>query len=229
MIELQSSPVPLLEMFDGSYAPAARRHDVIATTMVDVASTEAWKVRDLVWTETLIREAQPIDNPRQSAGRLVRLWANCTSDITFEQMIPSLTLLAQTTNPYLDAATSRGMWKWVSASACGRKIAADEKRWMELYQAVGDRNAAGMASNGNAILQTLKGAPNETSEFVFLATVAGLVCSGEPDRSRMLLEQGNTWVRSTFRVVDQRYLASAINRPRDAANPQICRGVAPPK
>ncbi len=229
MIELQSSPVPLLEMFDGSYAPAARRHDVIATTMVDVASTEAWKVRDLVLNETLIREAQPIDNPRQSAGRLVRLWANCTSDITFEQMIPSLTLLAQTTNPYLDAATSRGMWKWVSASACGRKIAADEKRWMELYQAVGDRNAAGMASNGNAILQTLKGAPNETSEFVFLATVAGLVCSGEPERARILLEQGNTWVRSTFRVVDQRYLASAINRPRDAANPQICRGVAPPK
>src|SRR5258706_13895353 len=98
MIELQSSPVPLLEMFDGSYAPAARRHDVIATTMVDLASAEAWKGRDLVLNETLIREAQPTDNPRQSAGRLGRLWANCPSDVTLEQMMPTPTLLAQAHN-----------------------------------------------------------------------------------------------------------------------------------
>jgi spermidine synthase len=226
MIELQSSPVPLLEMLDGSHQPAAKRHDVIATTMVDLASSEAWRVRDMVLNETLIREPQPIDNPRQSAARLVRLWGNCASELNFEQVIPSLTLLAQATNPFLDAQTSRSIWKWVGASACGKKIAADEKRWIELFQAVGDRNAAGMAASGNLVLQTLTGAPTETSEFVFLSTVTGLVCAGEPERARILLEQANTWVRPSFRVFDQRYLVSAINRPREAANPQLCRGVA---
>src|SRR5260370_15923163 len=48
MIELQSSPVPLLEMLDGSYAPAARRQDVIATTVVDLASTQSCQARDIV-------------------------------------------------------------------------------------------------------------------------------------------------------------------------------------
>jgi len=226
LIELRSSPVPMLEMFDGSHTPAPGRHDAIPTIMVDFGSADAWKLRDVVMNETRVREPHLVDNPRQTGARLVRLWANCNSEMNFDQMIPSFTALAQATTPYLDPQALAAMWRWVSASPCGRKIPAEERRWLELYQAVAERNAATMAAAGNALLPTLKGPPTETSEFAFLATVTGLVCNGEPERARILLEQANTWVRHGVRVFEQRYLISAINRPRNAANPQACRASA---
>ena len=227
MIELQSSPVPLLEMFDGAHAPAPRRHDVIATTMVDVSAGEAWRLRDIVLNAAAAREPpHPIDNPRQSAARLVRIWAACSSDLRFEQMLPSLTVLAQATNPYLDREEAKNVWRWISESSCGRKATPEERRWVELYHAVGARDAATMAVTGNALLQSHTGPATETSEFAFLATVAGLLCRGEPERARILLEQATTWVRHGVRVMDQRYLIGMMNRPRDPSRP-ACRGIPP--
>jgi hypothetical protein len=83
-----------------------------------------------------------------------------------------------------------------------------------------------MAANGMPLLEASKGAPTETTEFAFLASVAGFACHGEPERARILLEQAGRWVRRGMRVSDQRFLASTASLRRSAALPPDCRAGA---
>ena len=223
LIDLQTSPVPLLEMLDGSHAPASSPHEVVPTTMVDLSADQAWRLRDTVMGLGSRREPLVIEGGREASARLVRLWSNCTSEMTFEQMLPALTMLAQSTNPYLHRDAARKMWQWIDDSPCAKKLSAPDKRWIALFSAVAARDAAGMAANGMPLLEASKGAPSETTEFAFLASVAGFVCHGEPERARILLEQAPRWMRSGVRVSDQRFLASTANLRRPSTLPPDCR------
>ena len=110
LIELQSSGVPLLEMLDGSSPPVAKRHEMIAITQVDVAVGRAWAARDSVLALGAARDVtRPIETAPDSAARLVRLWAGCRSELAFEQMLPSLRLVAEATIlPARDSALESG-------------------------------------------------------------------------------------------------------------------------
>jgi hypothetical protein len=217
----------LLEMLDGSHSPAAGPRDVVATTMVDLSANEAWRLRDTVMGLGSRREPLVVEHGREASARLVRLWSHCTSEMSFEQMLPALTVLAQATNPYLHRDAAKKMWQWIDDSPCGRKLSALDKRWMGLFSAVAARDAAGMAANGMPLLEASKGAPSETTEFAFLASVAGFLCHGEPERARILLEQADRWVRRGVRVSDQRFLASTTNLRRPSTTlPPDCRAGA---
>ena len=216
LIELLTSPVPVLEMLDGSHRPAKERHEVIPTTMVDLASNEAWRLRDTVMGTATTRDPVVVENQRESAARLVRLWSTCTSDLAFEQMIPALTVVAQSTNPYLQPEAARRMWRAIDESPCGRRLDATQKSWMNLFHAIAMRDAAAMSSTGKTLLEAAKGAPTEMTELAFLAAVTGYECQGEPERARILLEKGDAWVRAGQRIAERRYLAALLSVPRDA-------------
>jgi predicted membrane-bound spermidine synthase len=221
LVELLIAPVPLLEMLDGSHAPAAAPHAIIPTTMTDLSSTEAWRLRGVVLGTSTSKEPLVLDNGRESAARLVRAWSQCNSDLSFEQVLPALTLLAQATNPYLDPASATSLWRSVEATPCGRRLTPDERRWTDLFTAVAQRSAEGMAA-GRALLEKA-GPPSEVTEFAWIASVAGLICRGEPERARILLEKADTWMRPNQRLSERRYLGAMIDPRRQVVETATCK------
>jgi spermidine synthase len=221
LMDLLVAPVPLLEMLDGSHLPAAGRHEVIAITLVDLASNEAWRLHDAVTGTAGAREPIAMDNVREAAARLVRSWGQCNSDLAFEQVLPAMTVVAQSIGPHLDAATGGAIWRGLESSPCGRRLTADERRWTALFAAVSQRSAEGMAEGRMLLERPVP--PSEVTEFVLIASVAGLICRGEPERARILLEKADTWVRPNQRLAERRYLAAMLEPRRTLNETATCK------
>ncbi len=226
LIELQSAGVPLLEMLDGASPPAARRHDMIPITVVDAAVGKAWTVHDSVLQIGAARDpARPIDTPQDSAARLVRLWAGCRSELAFEQMLPSLRLVAEATIPYLQKDAALEIWRPMTQSPCVKALPPEHRRWIELFEAVADRNADAMIATGAAILDATKTPPNEATEFAFLATATALVCKGERAKALLLFDRAKSFVRRDAHASEMRLIAALTDSrypafPRAGCHPR---------
>jgi len=224
LIELQSSGVPLLEMLDGSSSPVAKRHDMIPITVIDVAVRKAWAMHDGVLALGAARDAtKPIETAQDSAARLVRLWAGCRSELAFEQMLPSLRLVAEATIPYLQKDSALEIWRFVAQSPCVKSLPPEHKRWIELFEAVAERNQDAMIAKGAAILDATKTPPNEASEYAFLATATALMCKGERAKALLLFERAKLFVRRDAHPSEIRLIA-ALTDSRYPAFPRAgCR------
>ena len=210
---LQTSPIPLLEMFDPAAKPLARSSEVIPVTHVDHASNEAWLVHDTVLGMRKA-PAAPFGSPAELNSSVLHHWAvDCPADLTFERMLPILTNTADRLNPRLPPADAMRVWTWINASKCGKTLKPEQRHWLELFAAVAMRDPDHMAATGTALLDTLKGERSEASEYAFLASVTGLVCAAENARARGILELGyRHWLRAGARPVDLRYLGAQTRR-----------------
>jgi hypothetical protein len=221
LVDLLVSPVPLLEMLDGAHTAPAAPHDVLAMTMTDLAADESWRLRDVVMGVASPRQPLAMDNGRQSAAHLARSWSHCTSEITFDVVLPALAVVASL-NPHLDAAGAGSMWQAIERSPCGRRLKPEDQRWIALFDAAARRSADGMAQ-GRALLETPLGPPSEVSEYALLAAVTGLICRGEPERARILLEKADNWVRPGQRLTERRYLAAMLDPRRQVNETATCK------
>ncbi len=208
LTDLQMSPLPLLEMLDGSFRPSAKRPDTYPWSLADAASMTAWALRDAALGERSHgAPTAEFSDTHHTAAQLVELWAaSCPAALTFDQVLPHLVSIAGA-SAHLPSAAAVDMWKRLGASACGKRLTEAQRAWFDLFTAVAARDPDNMSAVGATLLEATRGTRSAATEYAFLAALAGHVCRGRAAPTEALFEQGSRdWIRPGMHVLELRYL-----------------------
>jgi spermidine synthase len=207
MTDLQLSPLPLLEMLDGSFHPSSRRPDTYPWALADAASVTAWKLRDASLGARASADAVEFSDSFHLAAQMVGLWGSaCPAGVTFEDMLPHLLSTAGAI-AHLPPDAAIDMWKRIGDSGCARRVSAANRVWFDLFSAVAARDPDAMSAAGATLLEGMRGTHSAAAEYAFIAAVAGHACRGRTQEADKLYEQGTqNWVRPGQHAVELRYL-----------------------
>jgi predicted membrane-bound spermidine synthase len=97
------------------------------------------------------------------------------SDIWFQ----SLYELSRTLNPMLSAADAKALWERIERSPCSAQLNADERQWMSLFRAVGERSAPDMARIAASLLTKTSDLPTGHRSYLVAAGMAGYLAQGK--------------------------------------------------
>jgi spermidine synthase len=207
---MQASPVPILEMLDGQYRPAARRSDAYVLVQSEMHLAGAWASYDGFFGTA------SGSGPSEDNARFVRLWTtNCSDRWGFDGILPSMVSLAEDVNTQLRPDTAGALWSAVSATPCGSRLTGTGRSWLELLDAVAHRDAPRMARSGADVLSASK-ERDGIREYAYFATVTALVCMGDMQAARQYLQQSGKWVRADQRLPELRLLSALSSSPRGA-------------
>jgi predicted membrane-bound spermidine synthase len=221
LIDLQAAPVPVLEMLAGAPPPPGRRTGGYLMTFGDQAAHDAWALHDALLGTP--REVAPPAQPRELAAQVARAWADCRSGLAFEQALPSLVSVGAAVNPALAPAAARRVWQSLAASACGKRLAEGERRWLDLLEAIAARDAQRMVALSVAVLDAAPRARGPESETAIFAGVTGALCLGNANAARVLLENGKArWIRVEANAVLLRFLEAQLAAPPAASPSAYC-------
>ncbi|MGQ0509053.1 MAG: spermidine synthase, partial [Betaproteobacteria bacterium] len=98
----------------------------------------------------------------------------------------SLANVARTLNPYLPPAEAEAVWTRIAAAPCHDGLHEYQRRWIALFRAVGQRDAAQAGHLAEVLLATQKDLGHENREYLLLAGMTGHVAAGAPARARTL-------------------------------------------
>jgi spermidine synthase len=96
------------------------------------------------------------------------------SDIWFH----SLYELARIVNPMLSADEAKGIWDRIERAPCASQLAPDERQWIGLFRAVGERSAPSMARLGEALLEKPSDLPSSHRSYLIAAAMTGYLAQG---------------------------------------------------
>ncbi|HEY2627683.1 MAG TPA: fused MFS/spermidine synthase [Usitatibacter sp.] len=215
LVDLQASPLPLLEMLDGTMHPAAQPVITGMQADTDFSAYEGWLVRD-----TLLGNSRPYNGmPRVGNAlrdaRIVEAWARtCPSTYKFPEILPSLGAVAASMNARIGRDAATQAWNNVAQSPCAKALDGGGREWISLFASVAQRDAEGMSLHGHAVLDASRGRKNVLTEYAFLATLAGDVCLGRRDDSEKLFAEGPAnWIDPKDHSAELRYLYAIAHAP----------------
>lgn len=216
LVDLQGSPIPMLEMLGAGPVPAMDRLDTIRTTYVDASTEHAWVLNDAL-SPSAKRTGGALAEPREMGAELVRLWAGCSSDLAFDQVLPAMLAVGEVTNPRLHPDVAAGLWRGVADSPCGRKLEPGQRLWVDMLAAIAGRDSAAMLVTSTSILDGSMERKDGAVEVAFLAAVTAAICRRNNAGARAMLEQGEQrWMRPGTRLIERRFLNSLALGPNDA-------------
>ena len=96
------------------------------------------------------------------------------SDIWFH----SLYELSRTLNPMLSAGDARAVWERIERAPCSAHLGPDERQWIGLFRAVGERSASEMARLAEALLAKTSELPSGHRQYLIAAGMAGWLAQG---------------------------------------------------
>jgi hypothetical protein len=176
--------------------------------VVEAGRQQAWAFHDTVMSGT----PSAIDvqmSGNAAAAFMVHSWATqCRDDYPFAAVLPHLQTVAQQVNPHIPPAAASEMWQWIARSPCGKRLSPEQRRWLDLFEAIGRRDPRAMAEHGRAVLATAgSDGPTSATETAVLAAAVGLVCMGQPREADVLLTQSAVrFMRKSERETELRYL-----------------------
>jgi spermidine synthase len=91
----------------------------------------------------------------------------------------SLYELARTLNPMLSAEDAKGVWDRIGRAPCAAQLAPDERQWVDLFRAVGERSGENMARVAEALLAKSSDLPGGHRQYLIAAGMAGLLAQGK--------------------------------------------------
>jgi spermidine synthase len=125
---------------------------------------------------------EPVAIPRQFQkdlelirARLIECRDVGRSDIWFH----SLYELARTLNPMLSADEAKAVWDRIERAPCSAQVTPDERQWIGLMRAVGERSAPDMARLAQALLEKTSDLPGSHRSYLIAAGMAGYLAQGK--------------------------------------------------
>jgi predicted membrane-bound spermidine synthase len=97
------------------------------------------------------------------------------SDIWFH----SLYQLARTLNPMLSPNEAKTLWERIERGPCSSRLAPEERQWIDLMKAVGNRSAPDMARLAEALLAKPSDLPAGHRQYLMAAGMAGYLAQGK--------------------------------------------------
>src|SRR6185503_4869332 len=152
--------------------------------------------------------------PDLMAAHLVREWIGCRSGLTFGQVLPSLVGLSRYVNTRLHPDVAAPVWRRIGESPCVKALAENERRWLDLFLAIAQRDTKRMLATAPALLDSVDEVKSTASEVALFATVVSLVCDGQSQRAQAILHVGTPrWVRPGQAGTEVRLLQALALRP----------------
>jgi len=130
---------------------------------------------------------EPVGLPRvlQKDLELTRLRGfECHDPQSFDIWFHSLYEVARLVNPWLTRAQAKQIWQKLESTPCYAKLPADYQRWIELFAAVGDRDAKQMAAMGEKLLEGTFTLPRGHRRYLLTSAMTGYLSLG--DRAKAL-------------------------------------------
>src|SRR5882672_1332072 len=97
------------------------------------------------------------------------------SDIWFH----SLYELARVLNPMLSAEEAKAVWDRIERAPCSAQVTPEERQWIGLMRAVGERSAPDMARLAEALLQKTSDLPGGHRSYLIATGMAGYLAQGK--------------------------------------------------
>jgi hypothetical protein len=139
--------------------------------------------------------------------------------------------MAEVINPNLGRQAATQVWKRIASSPCASRLPESDRRWLELFAAVAQRDPGGMSRIGTEILDANRGHRNSVTEYAFGATATGLVCQHRFEDANKLFTMGTKdWLPAGSAPVGMRYLYALANLADPSQWPAgaTCNSGAPP-
>ena len=211
LTQLRASPMPLLELFDGTVRPEVSSGEHFPVTYVDHAVGEAVRIREAVLGLGK-RASEPFATPGEFNATVMHHWAvNCPADMGFDRVLPLFATVAERLNPHLPPREALQVWAWLEHSKCGRTLTAEEHKWMLLFAAVAMRDAQEMADTGAVLLEQRKNQRGAPTEYAYLTALTGMVCQGQAEKGRALLRDASQYgIRVDTRPTELRFLTAQL-------------------
>ncbi len=185
LLEPPRSRRPINPLFQGAYA-----FERVENTRL------AWYARDFLLRA---RAPEPESVPTQLQKDLelvkVRL-IECRNPRELDVWLHSAIRVAKALNPYLAPDDAGAVWRRITASPCYAGLQDFQRRWLELFQAVGARNAPRMAELAASLLGTDQRLVTDAADYLLLAAMTGTIASGDKAKALELWGSHSPSVRA---------------------------------
>ncbi|MFQ5935145.1 MAG: spermidine synthase [Acidiferrobacterales bacterium] len=222
LVELQRAPLPALDMLGGStrvmgLTRVLERPDLHVTQ----STRTAMALRDFFANGSALTQRNIPDAIRRDA-ELVRLFIDrCKHAGSWTVWLASLHSVAVAMLPYLTPTELERVWDSLGVSRCNSRLEADQRTWIALFKAIGNRDAQTMAHMATDLLRD--GGEFELAQFNYLLATGmlGNIVAGSPQQAQTLWGKyakkvkGRGQPRMLFRLL----LAHAANGPVEVARP----------
>jgi hypothetical protein len=181
------APVPVLEMLasqrvTGFDAPA----NPVAPSTRRTLFTSARDSITFLTTGTLGRESS-VPLPRDIGILRAVVW-DCAAVPPRVNLAEVMLDVAGVVNPMSPAERAASLWSSLRNAKCAAKLGADEMRWLDLYEAVGARDAGRMAAAGSALVAA-PGISEAMRVYALTAAVTGQLAGGNHVEAQALLNE----------------------------------------
>jgi len=140
----------------------------------------------------------------------------CQMPRRLDVWLHALLRVAGAVNPYVSPAEADALWSRVRAAPCFATLYPFQQRWIDLFAAVGARDAARMAAIGTQLLETQPSLSSDAREYLLQATMSGAIVEGNAERAAAL------WDRYAVGLLRARAPALRLLRCRAAATRTEC-------
>ncbi|MCZ7565118.1 MAG: hypothetical protein M5U08_16165 [Burkholderiales bacterium] len=143
---------------------------------------------------------------------------DCVDPRKSDLWIRSATNIARAVNAALPPAEAAAVWRAFEAAPCAELLGTPERRWLDLFAAVAERDAPGMARLAGELLADARAQTPAVRHYLLTAALAGLIAERRYDAA---LQAWNAHARGIAVDLDVRllyaYLAVArrLNVPLD--------------
>jgi spermidine synthase len=108
----------------------------------------------------------------------------CLETKSFDIWVQSLFHVARTVNVAVEPAEADAIWSRFETAPCFRRLQDEDQAWVRLFRAVGNRDAAAMAGQADALLATAAELTPSQRVFLLRASLAGNILTGGLDRAQ---------------------------------------------
>jgi spermidine synthase len=197
IVRLATTPIPAVEMLDGEHL----RGGV-------AAADRPWLSRAVYAREALAARAYLLHG---AASDLAQAPASLRSDLELVRLlalecprgggavpIDRLFDVAAAMAPYLARDELRPVWDKFRTSPCFSRLGEPQRRWVALFAAVSERDAAKMAELAEMLLERNDASDAPRKDYLLAAAIIGRLTLGERERASAL------WRKFAGQVVSQR-------------------------
>jgi len=105
---------------------------------------------------------------------------DCWDPARHDVWLHSLFQVAIVVNPFLAPEEAGAIWRRFETAGCYGSLPQPHKLWIALFKAVGERDAANMASLAERLFATPSDLPAESRRYLLTATMTGYLAQNKP-------------------------------------------------
>jgi hypothetical protein len=199
--QLQLAPIPLVEILERRVPllnpPSADLQPV--STKASARETEAQEIFTFVMAYDSATHDEKLASVPMApqVGVLRLLMQDCADPRSVETNWDSVVAVAATINPSLLPKQTDALWKRVAASKCVARMPRERMEWIELFAAVGRRDAQSIAALSERLLPGA--ATTSETEYLVAAGATGFLAMHDRNRARQILRRDTDYEGSKYR------------------------------